>query len=77
MWYRKEISFIFYKDIPELYTRGYQDLNTSTYGLDGGGDWFMEFFGLSMHICIPENVDPQASVGVPPRKNSGWNGKIK
>jgi hypothetical protein len=30
-----------------------------------------------MHISIPENVDPQADVGVPPRKNSGWNGKIK
>jgi hypothetical protein len=49
----------------------------SAYGWDGGRDWLMEFSELSMHICIPENVDPQAAVGVPLRKDSGWNGKIK
>ncbi len=46
-------------------------------GGGGGGNEIMEFFRPSMHISIPENVDPQAAVGVPPRKKSGWNGKIK
>jgi hypothetical protein len=32
-----------------------------------------------MHISIPENVDPQAAVGVPPRKKLRleWKDKVR